>query len=118
MTVIDARACPPLATHAVRQMAAIVLRDEPDGVWRCHYCRVEVIQFDRPWIDTGGPYPERDHVVPRARGGSNAISNLALACGGCNVRKGSKLLDELPLDWQEWRNAPCRPSAVLAGGPF
>ena len=31
-----------------------------------------------------------DHIHPRARGGSNRISNLALACVACNTQKGSQ----------------------------
>ena len=30
-----------------------------------------------------------DHVVPLARGGTNWITNIALACARCNVRKGA-----------------------------
>lgn len=30
-----------------------------------------------------------DHVVPRCSGGSNALSNLRLACWSCNNRRGS-----------------------------
>lgn len=29
-----------------------------------------------------------DHVIPKARGGSNHWSNLVLACGTCNRNKG------------------------------
>lgn len=28
-----------------------------------------------------------EHIFPRARGGTNALGNLALACQGCNARK-------------------------------
>ena len=35
-----------------------------------------------------------DHVVPLSRGGSNAIDNIAPACGTCNSSKGTKLLSE------------------------
>jgi 5-methylcytosine-specific restriction endonuclease McrA len=114
--------------YVARQMARLILRDEPDGVWRCYYCRIEVDKADEfpPFIDVRGdpfgfnepaaldwtcseqsdkPYPERDHVVPRSRGGSNDLSNLVLACQGCNVRKGARLLSELPAGWAEWRNA-------------
>lgn len=34
-----------------------------------------------------------DHVVPRARGGSNSVSNLVLACMSCNMIKGSNTLE-------------------------
>jgi 5-methylcytosine-specific restriction endonuclease McrA len=34
-------------------------------------------------------FAEADHVVPRARGGSDAIGNLVLSCGPCNNRKGA-----------------------------
>jgi 5-methylcytosine-specific restriction endonuclease McrA len=31
-----------------------------------------------------------EHIVPRAKGGSNRISNLCLACEKCNLAKGTK----------------------------
>ena len=31
-----------------------------------------------------------EHIVPRSRGGSNRISNLTLACRGCNEAKGTQ----------------------------
>lgn len=30
-----------------------------------------------------------EHIVPRARGGTNAFDNLAAACGGCNSRRSA-----------------------------
>lgn len=46
---------------------------------RCEYCRApeefHSIEF------------EVEHVYPRARGGDDALDNLALACRSCNVRK-------------------------------
>lgn len=30
-----------------------------------------------------------DHVIPRARGGRNELSNLVPSCAPCNSRKGS-----------------------------
>lgn len=104
-------------THAARQMATIVLRDEPDGVWRCHYCRVRVVQLDKPWSYDTHPFPERDHLVPRRLGGSSAIANLVLACAGCNVRKSAKRLSDLPPNWHEWRSF-VQVIPVLPGGPF
>jgi 5-methylcytosine-specific restriction endonuclease McrA len=34
-----------------------------------------------------------EHIVPRAKGGTNRVSNLVIACGDCNQSKGSQLLD-------------------------
>jgi len=34
-----------------------------------------------------------DHVIPRAKGGTNTWKNLVTCCGSCNVRKGDKDLD-------------------------
>lgn len=36
-----------------------------------------------------------DHIIPLARGGSNAADNLCIACPSCNASKGSKL----PHEW-------------------
>jgi 5-methylcytosine-specific restriction endonuclease McrA len=51
---------------------------------RCQYC--------------GGRFSSQDlsidHVVPRSRGGRTSWTNCVLACIRCNVRKGSRLLDE------------------------
>lgn len=35
-----------------------------------------------------------DHVIPRARGGSDAVTNLVCACHDCNQKKGSRNLEE------------------------
>ena len=35
-----------------------------------------------------------DHVVPRAKGGSNRVSNLVLACMSCNQKKGARSLED------------------------
>ena len=37
---------------------------------------------------------EIEHIVPKSRGGSNRISNLALACHDCNQTKGNKTAAE------------------------
>jgi 5-methylcytosine-specific restriction endonuclease McrA len=45
---------------------------------RCVYCRCADTAF------------EIDHVVPRSRGGSDAVSNLVLSCHTCNTAKGNR----------------------------
>lgn len=90
--------------HKTRQMARAIQRDEIDGVWRCRYCRTQVLPLDaltKPWPDL--PYPERDHVIPVSAGGSGAFENVAVACQGCNVRKGPNRLEDLPSGWHLWR---------------
>jgi 5-methylcytosine-specific restriction endonuclease McrA len=50
--------------------------------WRCAYCRGHETAF------------ELDHICPRSRGGSNRVSNLALACHACNTAKGDQTAQE------------------------
>ena len=35
-----------------------------------------------------------EHIVPKASGGSNRVSNLALACIPCNTRKGARNIEQ------------------------
>jgi 5-methylcytosine-specific restriction endonuclease McrA len=49
---------------------------------RCAYCGA-----------TGVPL-QVEHLVPRARGGSNRVSNLTLACEPCNQKKGNRTAAE------------------------
>ena len=49
---------------------------------RCVYCGRENTAF------------ELDHIRPRARGGSNRVSNLALSCHDCNAAKGDRTASE------------------------
>ncbi len=41
---------------------------------------------------------EIEHIKPKSLGGSNRISNLTLACKGCNQKKGSQLIDHFLSD--------------------
>jgi 5-methylcytosine-specific restriction endonuclease McrA len=38
-----------------------------------------------------------DHVIPRSRGGDTSWTNVVAACLRCNLRKGNRLLDEVPM---------------------
>jgi 5-methylcytosine-specific restriction endonuclease McrA len=45
-------------------------------------------------IDSGPERRQVDHKTPRARGGSHAVENLAVACGKCNRDKSTMTADE------------------------
>lgn len=52
-----------------------------DGGAMCHYCLQWVKMYDLTI----------DHVVPRSRGGTHALTNLRLACRHCNELKADRL---------------------------
>lgn len=35
-----------------------------------------------------------EHIVPKAKGGTNRVSNLAIACVPCNTKKGARSIEE------------------------
>ena len=37
---------------------------------------------------------EKEHVVPKSKGGSNSVTNLVVSCRPCNEKKGNKTLEE------------------------
>jgi len=49
---------------------------------KCAYC------------DSEGGTLQIEHIHPRAKGGSNRVSNLTLSCERCNTKKGTKSIDE------------------------
>lgn len=49
---------------------------------RCAYCGKEGVPL------------EIDHIIPRSRGGTDRVSNLALACRECNQAKGNRTAAE------------------------
>jgi 5-methylcytosine-specific restriction endonuclease McrA len=56
-----------------------------------------------------------EHIVSKARGGSNRVSNLTLACPACNQAKGSRTLEEfLSHDPDRARQILARAKAPLA----
>lgn len=57
--------------------------------FRCYYCRLEFLISDL----------HIDHVIPLARGGPHAVSNLCTACPECNLSKN----DTLPSRWTKHR---------------
>jgi len=63
---------------------------------RCAYCDAESLPL------------EGEHIVPKARGGSNRVSNLTLACNACNQRKGAQSIDTF------LAGDPCRLARILS----
>ncbi len=49
---------------------------------KCAYCGTENVPL------------QIEHIVPRARGGTNRVSNLTLACEPCNKKKGNGTAEE------------------------
>ena len=49
---------------------------------KCAYCDAEHVPL------------EIEHIVPRSKGGSDRVSNLALACRPCNQAKGNRTIAE------------------------
>lgn len=71
-----------IGTHTAAERRALF--SQQNG--KCWYCGCKL----------GNTY-HADHRIPIARGGSNDISNIVLACPECNLSKGSKL----PHEWSD-----------------
>jgi 5-methylcytosine-specific restriction endonuclease McrA len=59
------------------------------------------------YCDKTGVPLQIEHITPKAKGGSNRISNLGLACECCNIKKGS-------MDVREFVKDPKRLARILA----
>jgi len=69
---------------------------------RCAYCGAT----DRPL--------HVEHIVPKARGGTNRVSNLTLACEPCNTAKGTQTADEFGYpDVQAQARRPLKDAAAV-----
>lgn len=69
---------------------------------RCAYCGAEDVQL------------EKEHIVPRTRGGTNRASNLCPACEPCNKRKGNRTAEEFGYpEVQAEAKRPLRDAAVI-----
>lgn len=76
---------------------SVLNRDE----WRCKYCGIRLADY--PGVHFKGNHTQQggqpadfatvDHIIPKARGGTNHIKNLIAACYPCNHRRGSLSYD-------------------------
>lgn len=72
--------------HArTRRREKVWLRDSSHGQARCHWCPA-ILTFATMTLD---------HVVALAEGGTNAMENLAIACGPCNRARGRETATRL-----------------------
>lgn len=56
---------------------------------KCYYCKIDVkVGFNL----------NMDHVIPLSRGGTHTIENLVPSCKLCNLRKGTKSIEEFLKD--------------------
>ena len=53
--------------------------------WKCHYCGCTVLLLAGRYKNLRATV---DHIVPKAKGGSNRAENLITACEPCNQAKG------------------------------
>jgi 5-methylcytosine-specific restriction endonuclease McrA len=44
-----------------------------------------------------------EHIHPKAKGGTNRVSNLCLACGPCNLKKGTQDIEVFGFPQEEAR---------------
>ena len=52
----------------------------------CHWCRCPMS------FSVGKPHSlTTDHIIPRSKGGTNALKNTVAACHACNQAKADKL---------------------------
>lgn len=68
------------AAYQQGELAGYEVREYLLNKWerRCTYCSVENVPL------------QVEHIQPKAKGGSNRISNLCLACDKCNKKKGTQ----------------------------
>ncbi|BAZ68811.1 MAG: HNH endonuclease [Pelatocladus maniniholoensis HA4357-MV3] len=73
---------------------------------QCAYCGVKDIAL------------QIEHIHPRAKGGSNSITNLTLSCSKCNTKKGTKDIKEFlkkePIRLEKILKQACIPLADAA----
>lgn len=79
---------------------AYILAEEQGG-WFCIYCGCE-LSPNRPGGNRKRGYAEVDHLVPISKGGTDDLSNLALACVTCNTQKKAMTAHDFVLWRRDW----------------
>lgn len=99
--------------HTIRLPSVIALREYIPAARRPAFTRFNVFLrdcFSCVYCGSEHPTPELtfDHVIPRSRGGRTSWENVVTACGPCNLRKGSRLPQEIRMFP---RHAPRQPTS-------
>jgi 5-methylcytosine-specific restriction endonuclease McrA len=95
----------------MRLPSVIALKEYIPAARRPAFTRFNVFLRDRFACQyCGDAYPSHDltfdHVIPRSRGGRTTWENVVTACGGCNLRKGSRLPREAGMYPRHWPRQP------------
>ena len=66
------------------------------------------------YCGTKGVPLQVEHITPKARGGSDRVSNLTMACEACNLRKGTRTAAEFGFpEVQQQAKQPLRDAAAV-----
>jgi 5-methylcytosine-specific restriction endonuclease McrA len=79
----------------------VCLRDD----FRCQYCGTKLSMSQL----------NKDHVLPRSKGGKTDWTNIAMACYPCNDRKANKLLSDSGMTLLK---VPVKPQALPMNEPY
>ncbi|AFZ67070.1 restriction endonuclease [Deinococcus peraridilitoris DSM 19664] len=91
--VVRAKESRARASRPYKSRDLIVIAGRQQGF--CYYCQ-------RPFDFAGLSRPTVDHRTPKARGGTDDLDNIVLACLNCNQRKGPKTADEFQAYLREY----------------
>lgn len=69
---------------------------------RCAYCGKQISLREATM----------DHILPRSKGGDDSWTNVALACRGCNLKKGGRTLKETGMTLRIKPSVPQFPEGV------
>jgi len=75
----------------------------------CHWCGLRLVS---PYRREHCHRATVDHVIPRAKGGTDTRDNRVAACFACNQAKG----DKLPAEWSPVLPARARAALAYAAG--
>jgi hypothetical protein len=71
-------------------------------------------EYQCAYCGTTGVSLEKEHIVPKSRGGTNRLSNLSIACSSCNEAKGNRTAAEFGHpEVQAQAEAPLRDAAAV-----